>query len=232
MAYTHKLVYALTIHPELGYRIEAFSVMLNPDESFSLSNTRISPQNLNPSLYEINDTDRMLIKAIDEYSETSIVSKYSKKTKKFSDFINKECDSERLEKIILPFVNRKINNIFSELEEKNIALYFKGKKQDYIRDDEIKLLKDTVEVIFNFSRNALGLKYTLSIREGEKVINLYKKNPAFLSNEPVRLLIDKTIYSFNEDFDRKKLQPFLSNDYILVPKMSRKNFLKLFLLKH
>ena len=227
----HKLVYAITLHPELGYRIEAFSVQLNQDQGFSLTDLKINSGNINESAYHVTATDRRLISVIDEYSEEMIVRKNAIKTKKFADFIKKECDNERIEKIIRPYINRRVNVIIKILTDHGIPLYYKGKKQDYIREAEVVIGKENVEVIFNFIRNQEGLKYYLSIREQHRDLYLFREKPVFLSNEPVRLLINHSVYSFDTDFDRRKLQPFLSNEFIFVPKTIEHKFFQTFLLK-
>lgn len=227
----HKLVYAITQHPELGYRIEAFSVALNKDESFSLTEVKVYPVTLNPSAYHVTDTDQELVSIINEYSEETILRKNAVKTKKFADFLRQECDKDKLEKIILPYINRRMNIIFGILTEAGIPLYYKGKKNDYIREEKITIKKENVEVIFNVIRYSDGLKYYLSIREKERDIYLFREKPVFLTSEPVRLMIDRNIYSFDTDFDRRKLQPFLSNEFIFVPKNIEHKYFQVFLLK-
>jgi SNF2 family DNA or RNA helicase len=224
---TYRLVYALSQHPRLGVIIEAFSVKLNPDKSFSLSFHKVNRQNLKKEDYVVHDHDLDLIELIDQYSEEQIVKKFSKKRLKFPDFIQK-LDDKQIEEQIRPFIEKRIFAIYQKMQEKSVRLYYKGTKKEHIRDQAIQMLKKQTEIIFNFDRREDEIRYYLNIEQNKKAIDLFGKELLILCNKPALLYMDSELHYFEKDVDSKKFRPFVGKQYVSIPKEKEKQYFRTF----
>ncbi len=84
-----KIVYSLCRHPYLGWLIEPHAIQLNPDGDFSLTHQRLFT-NTAPEFEEhLDDTDRQLMKLLEETEQGYLIKRYYKKPIRPVEFFSK-----------------------------------------------------------------------------------------------------------------------------------------------
>ncbi|MBT3801546.1 MAG: ATP-dependent helicase [Bacteroidetes bacterium] len=225
---SYRLVYALSIHPELGNLIEAYAVKLNPDKSFSLSFNKVNSQNLKTELYSVDATDLKIVDLIDQYSDEKIVKRFSKKVVKFSDFWKKIEDKKFVDQL-RPYIEKRLSSIYQLISHHHIPLYFKGEKKEHIKDKAITFLKKQTDIVFNFSRTDEDLTYHLSIRNGKEPIKLFEKDLHVICSKPAVIILENQLHHFNAEVDSNKFKPFINKEFVHIPKDKEKQYFKSFI---
>jgi len=225
----YKLIYVITQHSELGHFIEAHAVLLNPDLSFSLKYSKVSIQSLDKSKYFFDHNDISIIKLIEQYNDEKIVKKFSKKSKRFNQFIENEFTNSLFKEYIRPYIERYLIRIIPILQSNNIPLYFKADRFSIISEKKITIHKTPAQVIFNFIRDSYEIRYFLTIKKDEQIIGLYQNNAYILTNEPAWILINNDLFSFEKNFDSKKITPFFNKQYVSIASEFEEKYFKSFI---
>lgn len=172
-----------------------------------------------------------LIRQVNEVSDQNLMKHYSRK-KSITEF-HKELTQETLERYIHPRIE--------QVNYKATQLAIQTGIRAFIRTDfsnntlfvqnEIDLLRDTTSCRFHFVKDTeAGLRYFISLTNQEQEITLQGKRAIVLSNKPAVVLLDKEIHTI-ENIDSKKLEPFLTKEYISVPASSEKMYIRNFVTK-
>ncbi len=94
-------------------------------------------------------------------------------------------------------------------------------------EDEIKIMPERANAVFNFERNDEGTLYYLTVRCGGSNVSLLNKDVVMLSDSPCNILIDKKLMRFS-DVNANKLMPFVSKANISVPKRAELDYYQKF----
>ncbi len=213
-----KLVYAITIHHDLGNTIEAFKIRLNADDSFSMTFSKITSQSINEEEYEVSAVDQEIIGLISEYTENAIVDQFSKKNRYFHAFLEKEWTDELYEKKIRPFIERRLVQVIKLILKNNIPLYYKGDKNEFFNETPVRNDSKPAEVFFNFDRKEEEIQYFINIHQGDHQISLLEKRFCILTYKPSYVLIDNDLLSFRGTVNSRKILPFFTKEYVSVVK--------------
>lgn len=226
-----KLIYAVTQHHLLGFLIEAFVVELNEDGRFSMKSSKVGNLSKFFSIKaRVTDTDKRLVELIEKYSEEKLAARFNKKSKKFSDF-EKILKPAFLENTLRPYIEEKMQQVLNLLYQQNIPLYYKGLRNNNIREKPLKIPQQDTTVVFNFRAGEHHLTYYQTIKSGDEEIKLYGKDPKVLCKKPVWMILDHTLHHFEPEIDYNKLKPFFSKEYILIRKEAQDEYFKKFILK-
>ncbi|NOZ47698.1 MAG: DEAD/DEAH box helicase [Chlorobi bacterium] len=178
--------------------------------------------------YNLTEAQLELVKIAENFNEQQLFKIFAKKKKTVKDFFAK-LDMEYADNFIKPYLEKNISHLFNILRQENIRCFIRTKKELNIYDtDEIKVLKKPAEVIFNFHKTDIELRYYISIQQDNHEITLTDKSGHVLSNDPCWLLMDKKIYFF-KDIDGKKLLPFFSKTHISIEKKFEKKYFETFI---
>jgi SNF2 family DNA or RNA helicase len=213
---TYQLVFAITKHDVLGVLIEAFAVELLSQGGFSMTYFKVGPQSIGNWFNNVTNEKLEIIKLVDEYSENSIVQKFSKKASRFNEFVLKELDNKKFENHIRPYIERRLARVISLLTTYDIPLYFKGNKTLPFHDEPARNVNEKVDVNFNFNFNQESIKYFISLKNQGENIKLYNKNALILTISPAWLFIDNSVYNLKDEINGKTLLPFFSKEFIEI----------------
>lgn len=216
----HTLVYSLCQHEFLGYLIEPHIVQLNPNGEFSLTYQRIFSNTAKEYASVINEADIKIIKLLDELEQTELIKKMHKKLIRPREFFSKLFD-KKLFDYIRPKIDKKLANILSLLEEKPLYLM---SKEGWPVDEKLAIADEPASILFHFRRNAEETRYFPTIKFQGMRIDFMYKNAQIISNEPAWLLLENTLYFFDQELDGKKLSPFLNKRYISIPRSTEYNY--------
>jgi len=176
---------------------------------------------------ELSASEKQLLKLVNEYSEKSLFKLFSKqKTQK--DFIA-QLSPEQYAEHIRPYIEKRLLKCFYLLKEVDIPVYQQRLKLNNLYEEEqFEVHKEPAQTLFTFERTEEGTRYSLAITFQQEIVKLGKFT-TIITNSPCIINIGKQIITV-EDTDGKKLQPFLSKDFISIARSSEKQYYSTFVL--
>ena len=220
----YKIVYSICEHPYLGYLIEPHMVKLNPNGTYSLRYQRIFSNTVDAYAAELDELDYKLIRLLDEIEQTHLIKKYYKKAIRPVDFFSKVFD-KKLYELLRPKIDEKMIQFFEAVGDKPL---FMMSKDGYPADQEIKLATSAASVLFHFRRNEEETRYFPTIKYENQRLEFMFKNAIVLTNVQAWLLLNNTLYYFDQALEGKKLSPFLNKRYISVGRSTEKKYFETF----
>jgi SNF2 family DNA or RNA helicase len=223
--------FAITIsqHRRFGYILLPYWIVKNSEKEFYTVRERIIAADLSEDNQILNEIQVKIVNLSEEYSDTTIVKLFSK-NKKLStkDFIN-QLDDAFISERIRPYIEKRIAKIIHLAISQQINLYHKLQLNNLHESDHIQYDGELSKTIFNFIKVEDGIKYFLTIKKGDEELSLTNKPVIVLSNDPCILVIENRLFMF-EDIDSRKLQPFITKEYVFIPKSAEKKYYKTFIL--
>jgi superfamily II DNA or RNA helicase len=220
-----KIVYSLCKHEYLGYLIEPHMVQLNPHGDFSLTYQRLFSHTAEEFSKQLNTSDLKLIKILDEIEQDYIIKKNYKKPIRPMEFFSKFFDEKFYEKV-RPKIEKRLAEVLSIIRT-NDALYLMG-KDGWPAEKKIEIAAEPATVLFHFRKNNFETRYFPTIKYQGLRIDFMFKDAQLVSNQPAWLLLEETLYFFEQDIEGKKLQPFLNKRFITIPKATEETYFEKF----
>ncbi len=176
----------------------------------------ITINDLNNSEFEFTEAQQKIIKITEQYHDVNIAKMLAPKTNVHDFFAN--ITPELLSKRVQPYIERRLSRCINLAKETEIRIFIKNLNLASLFDeDEIKIMPNKAQTVFNFERTGDGINYFLSVGYDTKEIKLTHRKAEIFSLEPCWLLLNNRLYNF-DDIDGKKLIPFFEKEYINVPK--------------
>ncbi len=219
-----QLVYSLARHDFLGFLIEPHIVQLNLNGNFSLTHQRIFSNTADEFKHGIGAEDFKIIKILDELEQNAIIKKYYKKNIRPLEFFTKSWDDKMFE-ALRPKLEKKLAEALFMLKDRE--LFFMG-KEGWPVEKKVHLAEEPATVLFHFRRNETETRYFPTIKYQGLRIEFMFKDAQVIANKPALLLVENSLYYFEQDLEGKKLQPFLNKRYISIPKSSEKTYFEKF----
>lgn len=219
-----KLVYSLAKHDYFGFLIEPHIVQLNPDGDFSLTHQRIFPHTAEGFSHCIDATDIKLIKLCEEIEQDQIIKKFFKKKVRATEFFAKIWDDKSYD-FIRPKIEKKLAEILKLARDKEVHVM---SKEGWPVEKPVHFSSQPATVLFHFRRNETETRYFPTIKYLENRIEFMFKDAQVITNKPAYLLLEDTLYDFEQGLEGKKLQPFLNKRFISIPKSSEATYFQKF----
>ena len=220
-----KVVYSLCNHAFLGFLIEPHVVQLNQDGSFSLTHQRLFPNTAVEYSKEFNEDDWTLIKLCEEIEQSQLIKRFYKKNIRPSEYFS-TIFNEKLFAVIRPKIEHKLNKILSLLKEK---LFYAMSKEGWPVETPLKFADHLTSILFHFRRSETELRYFPTLKYDGLRMEFMFKGAEVIVNEPACLLLENTLYFFDQDIDGKKLSPFLNKRFISIPRSAEQSYFKKFI---
>jgi SNF2 family DNA or RNA helicase len=224
-----QFVFAITENPPLGFMIEPFAVKVIGQGQFSYDFQRINLATAGDYFEEISPVQHRLLELFGQFGDEALLKRFNKDKVKPTVFFE-SLTPEFVSTHIRPVIDKRMAEMAIILFENNIPLFYKGLKDSRIQEEPIYVAAGLVEPVFHFSRSESEIRYNLVISHDEKEISLKGEDTMLLGIKPCLLLIGKTLFRFEKEWEGKKLTPFFTKDYILVPKTSEKAYFQKFVL--
>ncbi|MCY4780826.1 SNF2-related protein [Sphingobacterium sp. UT-1RO-CII-1] len=219
-----KLVYSLGEHPYLGYILEPHIIYLNPNGSYSLGYRRVFSATIDDFASAVDETDREIIRILDETEQTHLIKQYNKKAMRAIDFFTKVFD-ERAYNTLRPKIEQRMLRVLKMLADK--PLFLMG-KDGYPADQALQIADEPSSILFHFRRNDVETRYFPTLKyKGNRLDFMYKDSQVVVNKE-AWLLLENTLHYFEDGIDGKKLSPFLNKRYIAVPRSTEKKYFETF----
>ncbi|MFC2087791.1 SNF2-related protein, partial [Bacteroidota bacterium] len=214
-------------HRILGYILIPYLLIKQKNQQFHSISEIITLSNIHKMDIAQHERAKKIAKIYNEITETAITSVFSKKLKTKEFFLNIE--EKLLNDHIRPYIEYRLVKIIQELFESNIPLYFKNKRYSSVHEeDRIHLVRTPTEPVFNFTKNN-ELTYFLSLYNNGEELKIYNKAIYILSKKPCFLVMEHNLFRIQQ-IDAKKLIPFITKKYIMIPKSSEKKYFETFIL--
>ncbi|MDQ8003721.1 MAG: SNF2-related protein [Pedobacter sp.] len=220
-----QIVYSLCKHDYLGYLIEPHIVQLNPQGDFSLTYQRLFTHTAQEFAKHLTDLDFKLIKILDETEQDFIIKKYHKKAVRPFEFFSKFYDQKFYDSV-RPKIEKKLVEVLEVLKTKG-DLYLMD-KDGWPAERKIELATEAATILFHFRRNEVETRYFPTIKYQGLRIDFMFKDAQVICNQPAWLLLNDVMYFFEQDFEGKKLTPFLNKRYITIPKATEETYFEKF----
>ncbi len=146
--------------------------------------------------------------------------------KNLTDFFIK-IDEARINNFIRPLIETSYKEKLKLTHQTQTPLFWK-KRSMHIQESIFVLSKPST-MLFHFN-NAEKFTYSAQIRNGEEIIELYKKNYAVMYSPKAQIVVDRHLHYF-EDIDSKKLLPFFEKRLIEIPQSSVTNYIQKFVMQ-
>jgi len=220
-----KIVYSLCKHEYLGYLIEPHIVQLNPQGDFSLTYQRLFSHTAKEFTKHLSESDLKIIKILDETEQDHVIKKYHKKAIRPFEFFTKFYD-EKFYEAVRPKIEKKLTEVLEIIKDRD-ALYLMD-KDGWPAERKIELATEPATILFHFRRSEVETRYFPTIKYEGLRIDFMFKEAQVVSNQPAWLLLNDVLYFFEQDFEGKKLSPFLNKRYISIPTAKEETYFEKF----
>ncbi|MGM0408574.1 MAG: DEAD/DEAH box helicase, partial [Bacteroidota bacterium] len=201
-----------------------------PNHGFYHIEVKISQLNISRYIDSFSENEKKLLDAIDEYSEQNLQKLFSKKRGQTAVDFMKQLDKSFADQYIRSYIEKKMVKCIELLQKTNLKVFFKEKPKYINSENEIIVIKNKAQAVFNIIRLEHESQYFLTVKHDNDEIHLLNKPAQTLVENPCRIIIDRKLYSF-EDINAKKLLPFFDKACIHVPKSSEKKWFETFALE-
>ncbi len=176
---------------------------------------------------ELSAAEKQVLKLVNEYSEKSLFKLFSVQ-KNQKEFIA-QLSAEQYSNHIRPYIEKRLLKCFNLLKDSGIPIYQQRLKLNNLYEEErLEVDPEPAKTLFTFERNEEGTRYSLAITFRQEEVRL-GKTTTIITNSPCLINTGKRII-FVEETDGKKLQPFLSKDFIAIARSSEKQYFASFVL--
>lgn len=222
-----QLIYSLGEHPYLGFIIEPHIVQLNQNGSLSLTFKRVFSTTVKDFYPNIEASDLELIKLLDEIEQTNLIKKYHKAAIRPIDFFAKFY-TPQVADYFRQKVEKRMLKILDALAKDNKPLYLMSEKDGYPAQSRLHIADESTSVLFHFRRNENETRYFPTLKYKGHRLDFMYKNAEVIVNEQAWLLLDNTLYHFDQALDGKKLTPFLHKRFISVGRETEERYFQTF----
>ena len=201
-----EFIVIIRYYSESGYVLLPFMVEKNRDCDLFEFKMRVSPENIKGMEYQYADYQKK-IGALSYRCENLLKKQLGTATS---------------------VTDGMVEQILDLCIENGVRVYYISPNiRAVLPEDEIKIMPERANAVFNFDRTDEGTRYYLTANCCGDAISLRKKEVIVLSDSPCNILIDKTLLRFS-DINANKLTPFVGKDCISVPKQTELAYYKKF----
>lgn len=223
-----KMIFTLYRHKYFGPLV--VPVMVNDEgKAFYSIIERLTEENFHKYENDLSPVQRDLIRVIFNYGDKKIFKRFTNKKITLWEFFQQLTD-DYIQKFIRPFIDKQINKVLPGIAESGLNLYdnLENEKNIY-HENHLTINAKPAETVFNFIRNNDGLRYFQTIRHSAKNMKLSDEFALILSIHPCWLLLGQSLYTFDERVDGNKLKPFLSKQYVHIPRNMEGKYFETFI---
>lgn len=214
-----QIIYSLFQHEYLGYLFESYIVHLDDKGKLTYQHQNISSKNAREFAKGLDDRDFDLIKLMDTMQQDAVARKFAGKPVKPEEFFPKVFDkkkgNEGLQEMIELHMESKRAEVLEILKGK---LLFETGNDGEPTHRKIEVMEDRASIQFHFMRGDDSTNYFPTIFFKGKKLELPNPTAYLICKDPAWMVVDGKLYGFEKHVDGKKLQPFLSKKFVVIPK--------------
>ena len=214
-----QIIYSLYQHEYLGFVFESYIVHLDDKGKLTYQHQNISPKNAREFSKGLDDRDFELIEVMDSMAQESIVKKFSAKFMKPEEFFSKTYDktkgSELIQEQIEDYMEKRRAKILEKLKGK---ILFEMGNDGEPTWRKIEVLDKRASIQFHFMRTEEHTNYYPTIFYQGKKIDLPNTSAYLVCKNPAWMVLNGKLYGFEKNVDGKKLIPFFTKKYVVIPR--------------
>ncbi|MEO7987889.1 MAG: DEAD/DEAH box helicase [Chryseolinea sp.] len=214
-----QIIYSLYQHEYQGFVFESYIVHLDEKGRLTYQHQNISSKNAREFSKGLDDRDFELIEIMDSMQAEVLVKKFSAKFMKPDEFFAKIYDkakgNELIQEQIDDYMEKRRAKVLEKLKGK--TLYEMGNDGEPTwRKIEVLDKKTTVQ--FHFMRSNENTNYFPTLHYQGKKLDLPNTTAYLICKSPAWMVLNGKLYGFEKYVDGKKLVPFLSKKFVVIPK--------------
>ncbi len=213
-------------HRIWGQILLPYIIIKEPSKSYFRISECLFPFPNIDTLSALAQEERDVVNIINEYSERTLFKLFSKdkNVKEFQTLLTKE----KLEKFIRPYIERRIYKSLEISRNENIPVYFQKTKTGTLHpEDRLSLSAENAIPVFSFVREEDCSTYNLSLEAGGKPIDLRNNSVDIICMSPCLIRESNRLF-FVTEVDGSKLKPFITKDFIVIPKKTEVKYFSSF----
>jgi SNF2 family DNA or RNA helicase len=214
-----QIIYSLYQHEYLGFIFESYIVHLDEKGKLTYQHQNISSKNAREFTKGLDDRDFELIEIMDSMQQDVIVKKFSPKIVKPEEFLTKTYDkikgNELLQEQIEDYMEKRRAKVLEKLKGKWL---FEMGNDGEPTWRKIEVLDKKATIHFHFMRTNENTNYYPTIYYQGKKLDLPDASAYLICKNPAWMVYNGKLYGFEKYVDGKKLIPFLSKKFVVIPK--------------
>jgi len=214
-----QIIYSLYQHEYLGFVFESYIVHLDEKGKLTYQHQNISSKNAREFSKGLDDRDFELIELMDSMTQESIVKKFSAKFMKPEEFFSKTYDktkgNEMLQEQIEDYMEKRRAKILEKMKGKTL---FEMGNDGEPTWRKIEVLDKRATIQFHFMRTDDHTNYYPTIFYQGKKLELPNPSAYLICKSPAWMVLNGRLYGFEKHVDGKKLIPFFTKKYVVIPK--------------
>ena len=214
-----QIIYSLYQHEYLGFIFESYIVRLDDKGKLTYQHQNISAKNAREFSKGLDDRDFELIEAIDSMHQDAIAKKFSSKIVKPEEFLTKIYDkvkgNEQVQEQIEEYMEKRRAKILEKLKGK---MLFEMGNDGEPTWRKIEVLESRAAIQFHFMRTHENTNYYPTIFYQGKKLEMPNESAYLVCKNPAWMVLNGKLYGFEKYVDGKKLIPFFSKKFVVIPK--------------
>lgn len=214
-----QIIYSLYQHEFLGFIFESFIVHLDDKGKLTYQHQNISSKNAREFSKGLDDRDFELIELMDSMSQDAILKHFSKKMMKPNEFFTKiykkDKGDELVQEQIEAYMEKRRSSVMDKLAGKMV---FEMGNDGEPTWRKLEVMPHRASIQFHFRRGEDSTNYYPTLSYDGKKIELPNPAAYLVCKDPAWLVVDGKLYGFDVPVDGRKLLPFLSKKFVVIPK--------------
>ena len=214
-----QIIYSLYQHEYLGFIFESYIVHLDEKGKLTYQHQNISAKNAREFSKGLDDRDFELIESIDSMHQDAIAKKFSPKIIKPEEFLTKTYDkskgNEQVQEQIEEYMEKRRAKILEKLKGK---MLFEMGNDGEPTWRKIEVLENRATIQFHFMRTEENTNYYPTIFCQGKKLDMPNESAYLVCKNPAWMVLNGKLYGFEKHVDGKKLIPFFSKKFVVIPK--------------
>jgi len=224
-----QLVYSLFAHEYLGHLFTAHVVQLGPGGRLTLQHQTVSARNAPEFAAGLLPDDYELIALCDQLQQEAVLKEFWPRKISAADFFLKTYNPEKgdkpLQEAIARYVQNRLGRLLAGLAGKQVFVMGRDGEPTW---RALALAPAAASVLFHFRRGDEGTHYFPTIQYQQQRLDFQFKNAVLVCQQPAWLLVEDVLYHFRHDVDGRKLLPFLSKKFVVVPRAVERSYFQKF----
>jgi superfamily II DNA or RNA helicase len=164
------------------------------------------------------------------FSDTGIHRQFSRKGSSLKNFLMAIPD-ELLTVHIRPFIDRQMDKILRIAVQHDIPVFEHEKSSRVYYKNRLLTHPEPAEPWFNFTKTTSGSNYVLELFQHDQKVRLNSPGNKIICRSPCWFIAGNRLLHFPDEFDGRKIEPFLKKEVILIPSQAEKKYFETFILK-
>jgi SNF2 family DNA or RNA helicase len=220
---------ALHRHRELGLVAGAYLISPISDDTYKIEkNVIVDSAVIHSDRITIDQSE--ILRNVQEISEKSLLKLFGREAKTFNELLQKVQNDENLNSYIRNYIDRRICKAIEKAASANIPIFIRERNANSLyKEKQVTFHSDVASPIFRFELDENGIKYSLKVQHGSKILTLIPGNFELLTVEPCLIRVSNGIYKV-EGIDGRKFVPYMTKEFVTIPQQSVQKYMETFVL--